>query len=405
MIPGLVVTIPTGTRIIGPDGTPVSQITITPVPVDRSPMPFPPGVTIPMLFTIQPGGAVPSQPLPITFPNVQQAPPGSVADLYFFDLVAGAWATWGTGTVSQDGTQIVSDPGFGLPRFAWHGTAQRTSLSDEVRSRQAGRATGGEPVDLPTGRFTVSKTDLVLPARSPVTIQRFYRNENPVVGILGLGWALDPYETVLLGQGTSLVLIYPDQSRAVFAPTVPGQWQNTTEPFLRGAVLTQLPGDFVFQIRLKDGTVQRFERIPGFANLAGLAAITDRNGNTVTLTRQLVFLQNRITQITEPAGRSLTLAYDSAGRITTVTDPIGRVVQYSYDAQGRLSTVTDPAGGQTRYTYDASHRILTITDPRNITFLTNEYDTNGRVSRQTQADGGVWQFAYGLNGRWSPRRR
>jgi hypothetical protein len=76
VIPGLVVTIPAGTRIIGPDGTPVSQITITPVPVDRSPMPFPPGVTIPMLFTIQPGGAVPSQPLPISFPNVQQAPPG-----------------------------------------------------------------------------------------------------------------------------------------------------------------------------------------------------------------------------------------------------------------------------------------------------------------------------------------
>ena len=63
-----------------------------------------------------------------------------------------------------------------------------------------GCATGGEPVDLPTGRFTVSKTDLVLPARIPVTIQRFYRNENPVVGILGLGWALDPYETMLLGQ-------------------------------------------------------------------------------------------------------------------------------------------------------------------------------------------------------------
>ena len=252
-IPGLVVTIPAGTKIIGPDFNPVRQITITPVPVDRSPMPFPPGVTIPMLFTIQPGGALPSQPLPITFPNVQQAPPGSVADLYFFDLKAGAWAIWGTGTVSQDGTQIVSDPGFGLPRFAWHGTAQRTSLSDEVRSRQANRATGGEPVDLPTGRFTVSKTDLVLPGRIPVTLQRFYRSENPQAGILGIGWALDPYETVLLGQGTSMVLISPDQSRAVFAPTAPGQWQNTTEPVLRGAVLTQLPGDFVFQIRLRDG--------------------------------------------------------------------------------------------------------------------------------------------------------
>jgi len=294
--------------------------------------------------------------------------------------------------VSADGSQVVSDPGLGLPRLAWHGTATRTSLSDQVRSRQPNRATGGEPVDLPTGRFIVQKTDLTLPARTPLTIQRFYRSENPVAGILGRGWALDPYETTLLGQGTSMVLTYPDQSSAVFSPTGTGQWQNTTEPGLLGATLTQLPGDFIFQIRFKDGTVQRFDRILGFANLAGLAAITDRNGNTVTLTRQAVFQQNRITQIIEPAGRALTLGYDAAGRVTTITDPIGRVVRYEYDPQGRIGTVTDPAGGQTRYTYDTSDRILTITDPRNITFLTNTYDSNGRVSQQLL----IVRLAYGL---------
>ena len=86
----------------------MSQIKITPVPVDRSPMPFPSGVTIPMPFTIQPGGALLSQPLPISSPNVEQAPVGSVADLHFFDLVIGAWATWGTGTVSQDRVPTIA---------------------------------------------------------------------------------------------------------------------------------------------------------------------------------------------------------------------------------------------------------------------------------------------------------
>ncbi|TPW04069.1 MAG: Rhs family protein, partial [bacterium] len=141
-IPGLTVTIPAGTRIIGADGNPVAQITLTPVPVDRSPMPFPPGVTAPLLFTIQPGGAVPSKPLPISFPNPQQAPPGTRAELYFFDLIAGNWAVWGMGSVSPDGTAIVSDPGFGLPRFAWHFPYIRAPLPDQVRSRNArgGRA-------------------------------------------------------------------------------------------------------------------------------------------------------------------------------------------------------------------------------------------------------------------------
>src|SRR2546426_5845460 len=39
--------------------------------------------------------------------------PGTKADLYFFDLAIGGWNTWGTGTVSADGKQVVSDPGFG----------------------------------------------------------------------------------------------------------------------------------------------------------------------------------------------------------------------------------------------------------------------------------------------------
>jgi RHS repeat-associated protein len=398
LVPGLVVTVPAGTRIIGPDGNAVSQLTITPVPVDRTPMPFPPGVTPPMLFSLQPGGAVPSQPLPITFPNVGDASPGSRADLWFFDIQAGAWQTWGTGTVSSDGTVIASDPGFGLPRFAWHFPFAQQSLSDEVRSRQAGRATGGEPVDLPTGRFTVQKTDLVLPGRIPIAIKRFYRSENHQPGLLGIGWTLDDYDTVLTTRGSSMALLFPDQSTSVFAPAGAGQWTNAADSFLRGAILSQLPGDFRFQLRFKDGAVHVFERIVGFSNLAGLTTITDRNNNTVTITRAVSFQDRRIIRITEPAGRSFVLAYDASNRVASVTDPLGRVVQYAYDAQGNLSTVTDPAGGVTRYTYDASHRILTITDPRNITFLTNAYDENGRVVQQIQADGTAWRFAYTLTG-------
>ena len=404
LIPGLVVTIPQGTKITGADGNPVSQITITPVPVDRTPMPFPAGIAPPLLFTIQPGGAVPSQPLPITFPNLRNAAPGSSADLYFFDLAAGTWQTWGTGTVSADGTQVVSDPGFGLPRFAWHTYCDelcQAPFGDEAppAENQPG-VTGGEPVDLFTGRFVVRKTDLVLPGRIPLRIERTYWSGLSRVGFLGPGWNVAGYDLRLATRGSSLALIQADQSQLLFVPDGAGRWVNRSAPSMQGAVLTQLPGDFLFQLRLKDGTVQRFDRIVGFANVAALSSIVDRTGNTVTITREGSSPTSfgRITRITEPAGRSLTLAYDTENRIVSVTDPLGRVVGYGYDAQGRLETVSDPAGGVTRYTYDASHRILSITDPRTITFITNEYDAQGRVVRQTQADGGVWTFAYVLAG-------
>src|SRR5207247_2450929 len=247
------------------------------------------------------------------------------------------------------------------------------------------------------GRFTVTNADLVLPGRLPIRIERSYRSPSAsgtFTGLFGLGWTLAPYDSVLTTSGTSLRLCQPDRSSYLFVPTGSGQWQNTTEPSLLGAVITQLPGDFVFQIRFKDGTIQRFDRIFGFADAAAISAITDRNGNSVSLTREQVFQLNKITQITDPAGRTFALAYDTQGRIASVTDPIGRVVGYAYDDQGRLSAVTDAAGGVTTYSYDASHRILSITDPRNITFITNEYDPNGRVVRQTQADRGVWSFAY-----------
>jgi RHS repeat-associated protein len=389
-IPGLVVTIPVGTRIIGPDGNPVSQLVITPVPVDRTPMPFPDGVVPSLLFAINPGGSAPSRPLPITFPNLTKAPPGASADLWYFDLVAGGWTVWGTGTVTADGTQIASDPGYGLPRLAWH-FAFTISTSDEVRARHA-RA--GEPVDLVTGRFVADKTDLVLPARIPIAIQRTYRSESAIRGLFGIGWNLGLYDSTiaLVGQGPSLTLILADQSSYLLTQRG-AEWRNTGEPFLRGAVVTALPGDFNFQIRYKDGTVHRYRRIEGFL-AAALVSITDRNGNTLTITRAGGLFVRRITQIIEPAGRAMHFTYDAAERITSITDPLNRIVRYTYDAGGRLETVTDAAGGVTRYTYDAGHRILTITDARGITYLSNEYDVAGRVVRQLQADGGVWRFDY-----------
>src|SRR5439155_3748969 len=114
--------------------------------------------------------------------------------------------------------------------------------------------------------------------------------------------------------GATLNLITADQNAFLLTPNGPGQWASTDAPFLQGAVITQVAGEFSFQIRYKDGTVHRYDRIVGFANTAGLSAITDRNGNTVSITRESPGPDpsrfGLITRITEPAGRSLTLGYD-----------------------------------------------------------------------------------------------
>src|SRR5204862_826538 len=129
---------------------------------------------------------------------IRKASPGSKADLWFFDLAAGTWKTWGTGTVSSDGTTIVSDPGFGLPRFAWHSycdeVCQLPNAAEAPPAENQPGATAGEPVDLFTGRLVVRKTDLVLPGRMTISLDRTYWSGLSRVGFFGTGWNLARYD-------------------------------------------------------------------------------------------------------------------------------------------------------------------------------------------------------------------
>ena len=148
----------------------------------------------------------------------------------------------------------------------------------------------------------------------------------------------------------------------------------------------------VTNLRYPNGTVYQFK---GFAGLSPLYSITDRNSNTTTFTQTpLNSTVIRITQIADPLGRTLTLAYNASGSCTTVTDPIGRKVTYTYNSSGTLATATDPNGGVTTYQYDSSNRMTSETDARGVVVFTNVYDSNGHVSQQTEADGGVFTFSY-----------
>jgi hypothetical protein len=49
--------LPAGTVIRDEDGEVVRTVSITPVPLDRTPFPLPPEATFTQFFTIQPGGA------------------------------------------------------------------------------------------------------------------------------------------------------------------------------------------------------------------------------------------------------------------------------------------------------------------------------------------------------------
>jgi hypothetical protein len=102
------------------DGSQTGSVSVTQVHRDKVPMPPPNGLNPKLVFTIQPPGAVFDPPAPISYPNVEGGLPGEIVDLYSFDHDLGQWVVIGTGTVSEDGAYIQSDPGVGIIEGGWH---------------------------------------------------------------------------------------------------------------------------------------------------------------------------------------------------------------------------------------------------------------------------------------------
>jgi len=248
-------------------------------------------------------------------------------------------------------------------------------------------------VDLMSGLQVIRATDIAFGGlRGDVSIQRIYRNLSNATGPFGLGTGHN--YTFRLGSfnlntDPAFPLIMPDGNRFRFVRQPDGKLINTDIPQMRGAVITTFP-DGSADLRFKDGVIYHFVGGGGY-----LVSISDPNGNTVTITR-VVGTPDRITSVTDPVGRSLTLQYDAQNRITSITDPLMRSVTYTYHASGRLQTVTNPMGGTMAYGYDANGLLTTITNERNIVVAQNVYDPagSGKLISQTRPDGGVISMAY-----------
>jgi RHS repeat-associated protein len=401
-IPGLEIRIPAHASIRDHEGRPVTEVSITPIPLDRPPFPLPVGVDVPLYFTVQPGGAYIAtrygKGARLIYPNSVQAAPGSHFEFWDYEPNRKGWHIYGIGSVSPNGQQVVPDPGVAVYEFTGAMVASPT-YAPPIGPVPDG-PTDGDPVDLATGLFVLTNTDLFLPDVLPITLNRTYRPQDSRSRAFGIG-TTHPYDIFLVGNvapWTWQDLILPDGSRIHYDRISPGvMWsdavyEHTATPtrFYKSRIAWT---GSAWRLTLNDGSYYVFPDGSGssFPEQAAVREIGDQFGNKLTLSRNG---SGYLTRVTAPNGRTIDLTYDVSNRITQVTDNIGRTVTYVYDASGRLSTVTDASGGVWEYTYDASHRMLTLKDPRQTVFLINEYDPNGRVIRQTQADTTTYQFMY-----------
>jgi hypothetical protein len=118
-VPGFALTVLPGSATF-PGGSRTGCVTVTPVNGDKVPMSPGFGQQPRFIVTIQPVGTSFNPPAPITLPNVDGLAPKSVTEMYSYDHDLGMFVAIGTGSVSSDGSVIVSNPGVGVLKAGWH---------------------------------------------------------------------------------------------------------------------------------------------------------------------------------------------------------------------------------------------------------------------------------------------
>ncbi|HEX3554612.1 MAG TPA: RHS repeat-associated core domain-containing protein [Thermoanaerobaculia bacterium] len=242
-----------------------------------------------------------------------------------------------------------------------------------------------------------------LPGGSRLALVRTYSSFRDLTGPLGPGWSVLPAELrfpvdreiFTFGSANLSLSLYPriwvtEQSAGredaydllgIDSSNLPIYQRADTPHILR----QQANGTFL--LTRTDGSTVLF-RADGKP-----LSLTDRNGNTVTLTFDTQ-TPDRLLHL-DAAGQTITLSYDGQGRLTGASGPGNRHVTYALDAQGHLATVTDYAGRSRTFAYDASGRLTSATDAAGQTVFSANYDDYARTpSRKIGAAG---QYGLGFN--------
>ena len=404
-VEGLQMTIPPNANLRNRDGSPVTRVSITPLAIDRTPTPLPPGVKTGLVYTSQPSGALSDVPIPVIYPNLLGAEPGSNVELYAFNHDTVQWYIYGYGQVSTDGRTIFPkiDPNtgnqYGLRDFSWHfPNVGRNGNPGGGNNDDCPKNIGSNPVDYSTGIKLEEETDLAFGgSRGGIVFTRTYSsdlaNTNCQTCTLGGGWSHN-YSIRLNGNwsvGGAGSIIRPTESVGRLF-NYSRTDANGSLVFTSTATVSQIADsvkkltDGTFEYVYGNGTVMKFDAE------GKLTAIRDRNGNVTTLT----YSGGNLTQISDPVGRSVTLGYDLSNRVSSLTDPLNRTWQYGYTGNA-LTSIANPGGEIMTYTY-SQNRLSAITDARGNFVKWVTYDANGRVIKQVFADGGTETYNYQLSG-------
>jgi RHS repeat-associated protein len=304
----------------------------------------------------------------------------------------------------------------------------RGGVNKAIPGRSCGCfGSAGDPVNLATGDFSESVTDVSLTSYGPpVSFVRTYdaslAQEQALTstpGVLGYGWT-DDWNMSLSASSSVVTVTQGDGAQVNFYPPVSGSCQAPYVGLGTSGTFCALPEVTATLSYDSGSSTYAFVTHPyesyTFNSSGQLTGESSAGGATMSIaynspspgSGSCPSTATSCTKITSASGRALVIASNSAAQVTKVVDPLGRSWTYTYCSPPNstcsandLVSATDPMSRVTSFTYDTTnsnptlkHDLLTITRPNGQTGgpnagkkLVNTYDSSGRVTLQTDRNG------------------
>jgi RHS repeat-associated protein len=240
----------------------------------------------------------------------------------------------------------------------------------------------GQPINVTNGNMYLQQNDYQLPSVGyGISVARTYNSNSQRLGLFGRGWS-SAYDESIVAYDGNLLRFNQGDGRAVYFG----------RPVGSSGVFTPLVGDFHaqltqggngFTLTLKGGSSRQF-------NSAGkLLSLTDRNGNTTSLSYGG---NGFLSSVTDPFARVLTITTNGNGQVSSISDTLGTVASYTYGGSNELLSVTYADNSAFNFSYDGTLRLTTVTDALGNIVESHSYDGQGRALT-SEKQGGVEHYS------------
>ena len=250
--------------------------------------------------------------------------------------------------------------------------------------------TVGEPVNVTNGNMYLQQSDYLLPGIGPaINITRTYNSMSQSMGLFGKGWSSAYDESIKVLSATYVRWFRADGQATNFMRASASDPFSPVEEDFHGTLVKN--ADNSFTLAFVNGGAHRF-------NAAGkLISLADRMGNQTMLAYNS---SSRLTSVTDPFARVLTVTPDTNGRIISIRDSLGTVASYSYGSSGELLSVTYPDNSAFHFAYTLANGNLllaSVTDALGNLVEAHTYDTQGRAIT-SEKQGGVERYSLSFVG-------